>query len=103
MCRCCKVTVDDAFTMFRCVYCFIWVRFYFQSEQWSRIERERTLCQCAGGVQTEEHVLVDCNLAREIRSTYSHEIISFNTFDKLEIFLINHKLEILVMWDINAL
>ena len=38
------------------------------------------MCQCGGGIQTEEHVLVDCDLVRTIKTKYGHEIINFDAF-----------------------
>ena len=55
-------------------------RLKIETGRWSRIERERRVCQCGNGVQTEEHVLVHCELAQGIRQKYGHENISFSTF-----------------------
>ena len=41
-----------------------------ETGRWSRIERDRRLCQC-GQIQTEEHVLLHCPLTLDIRARYS--------------------------------
>ena len=73
-------TVDDylriTFTRFRTSS----HRLKIETGRWSRIERERRVCQCGGGVQTEEHVLLHCDLVRNIKRKYGHEIISFEAF-----------------------
>ena len=55
-------------------------RLKVETGRWSRIPRERRLCQCGEGVQTEKHVLVECELTRGIREKYGQTINSFETF-----------------------
>ena len=55
-------------------------RLRIETGRWSRIKRERRLCQCGGGVQTEQHVLCDCELVRGIRERYGCEGINFDSF-----------------------
>ena len=73
-------TVDDylriTFTRFRTSS----HRLKIETGRWSRVVRERRVCQCGNGVQTEEHVLVDCQLAQPIRDKYGHHTISFQSF-----------------------
>ena len=49
---------------------------------WSRIPRERRLCQCGEGVQTEEHILVGCNMTKGIREKYGEGNVCFGSFMK---------------------
>ena len=78
--RGCDAPVDDylrmAFTRFRTSS----HRLRIETGRWSRIPRERRLCQCGEGVQSEEHVLMSCNLTEPIRQKYGVEIISFVQF-----------------------
>ena len=57
-------TVDDylriAFTRLRTSS----HRLKIETGRWSRIPRERRLCQCGEDIQTEEHVIVHCGLTR---------------------------------------
>jgi hypothetical protein len=55
-------------------------RLKVETGRWSRIPRERRLCQCGKGVQTEEHVLLDCELTNHIRVKYETTIDCFQTF-----------------------
>ena len=55
-------------------------RLKIETGRWSRIDKERRVCQCGGGVQSEKHVLVDCELVSDIRRKYGHEVISFESF-----------------------
>ena len=55
-------------------------RLKVETGRWSRIPRERRLCQCGKGVQTEEHVLLDCELTNHIRVKYEQTIDCFQTF-----------------------
>ena len=72
--------VDDylriAFTRFRTSS----HRLKIETGRWSRIPRDRRLCGCGEGVQTEEHVLVGCSLTEGIREKYGQTNISFNSF-----------------------
>ena len=72
--------VDDylriAFTRFRTSS----HRLKVETGRWSRIPRERRYCQCGENVQTEEHVLVHCELTRGIREKYGQTIDCFNMF-----------------------
>ena len=74
------VAVDDylriAFTRFRTSS----HRLKIETGRWSRIPRERRMCQCGEGVQTEEHVLVGCVLTKGIREKYGETDICFNSF-----------------------
>ena len=47
-----------------------------ETGRWSRIPRERRLCQC-GAIQDEKHVLVDCPLTEPIRVRYDMHVISY--------------------------
>ena len=72
--------VDDylrmAFTRFRTSS----HRLRIETGRWSRTPRERRLCQCGEGVQSEEHVLRFCNLTEPIRQKYGVEIDCFEQF-----------------------
>ena len=72
--------VDDylriAFTRFRTSA----HRLKIETGRWSRIPRDRRLCGCGEGVQTEEHVLVECSLTEGIREKYGQTNISFSSF-----------------------
>ena len=72
--------VDDylrmAFTRFRTSS----HRLRIETGRWSRTPRERRLCQCDEGVQSEEHVLRFCNLTEPIRQKYGVEIDCFEQF-----------------------
>ena len=59
-------------------------RLKIETGRWSRIPRERRLCQCGEDVQTEEHVLAHCELTRGIREKYGQRIDCFRTFMKCE-------------------
>ena len=91
--------VDDylriAFTRFRTSS----HRLKVETGRWSRIPRERRLCQCGEYVQTEEHVLVDCELTRGIREKYGQNIDCFETFmtrtkSKTELLMLHEILEL---------
>ena len=73
-------TVDDylriAFTRLRTSS----HRLKIETGRWSRIPRERRLCQCGEDIQTEEHVIVHCGLTRGIREKYGQIIDCFRTF-----------------------
>ena len=73
-------TVDDylriAFTRFRTSS----HRLKVETGRWSRILRERRLCQCGEGVQTEEHVLLHCDLTITIKEKYGQEVDCFESF-----------------------
>ena len=74
--------VDDylriAFTRFRTSS----HRLKIETGRWSRIPRERRLCQCGEGVQTEEHILVGCNMTKGIREKYGEGNVCFGSFMK---------------------
>ena len=55
-------------------------RLKVETGRWSRIPRERRLFQCGEGIQTEKHMLVECELTRGIREKYGQTINSFETF-----------------------
>jgi hypothetical protein len=55
-------------------------RLKIETGRWSRIPREMRVCQCGEGVQTEEHVLVECNLTKGIRERYGESNVCFKTF-----------------------
>ena len=59
-------------------------RLKIETGRWSRIPRERRLCQCGEDVQTEEHVLAHCELTRGIREKYGQRIDCFRMFMKCE-------------------
>ena len=76
----CDEVVDDylriAFTRFRTSS----HRLRVETGRWSRLPRERRLCKCGAGIQTEQHVLIDCELAEPIEEKYGFSINCFNTF-----------------------
>ena len=76
----CLEPVDDylrmAFTRFRTSS----HRLRIETGRWSRTPRERRTCQCGEGIQSEEHVLVNCSLTTPIRQKYGIEIDCFQTF-----------------------
>ena len=55
-------------------------RLKVETGRWSRIPREQRLCTCGMGVQTEEHVLLECDLVTPIKEKYGQEVICFQTF-----------------------
>lgn len=55
-----------AFTRIRCVSHNLAI----ERGRWARVPREERLCLC-GSVQTEEHVLIHCNLVNNLRTTFS--------------------------------
>ena len=55
-------------------------RLKIETGRWSRVPREMRVCQCGEGVQTEEHVLVGCNLTKGIRERYGESNVCFKTF-----------------------
>ena len=56
-------------------------RLRIETGRWSRTPREERLCQCGNGVQSERHVLVDCQLVKHIRQIYNDdENIDFDEF-----------------------
>ena len=76
----CDETVDDylriAFTRLRTSS----HRLKVETGRWSRIPRERRLCKCGMGVQTEKHVLVECELAEPIKQKYGLSVECFDVF-----------------------
>ena len=77
---CSNIIVDDdfrvAFTRLRLSS----HRLRIETGRWARIPRERRLCQCGEAVQSEEHVLCECNLVEHLRREYNNEEIIFNNF-----------------------
>ena len=75
-----KCGVDDylriAFTRFRTSS----HRLRIETGRWARIAPERRLCQCGNGVQTEKHVLCNCELVHRIRERYGCSTIDFKAF-----------------------
>ena len=56
-------------------------RLRIETGRWSRTPREERLCQCGNGVQSERHVLVDCQLVKHICQIYNDdENIDFDEF-----------------------
>ena len=76
----CAEPVDDylrmSFTRFRTSS----HRLRIETGRLSRTPRERRLCQCGGGVQSEEHVLMSCSLTEPIRQKYAVIIDCFEQF-----------------------
>ena len=76
----CDEVVDDylriAFTRFRTSS----HRLRVETGRWSRLPRERRLCKCRAGIQTEQHVLIDCELAEPMKEKYGFSVNCFNTF-----------------------
>ena len=76
----CDEVVDDylriAFTRFRTSS----HRLRVETGRWSRLPRERRLCKCGAGIQTEQHVLIDCELAEPMKEKYGFSVNCFNTF-----------------------
>ena len=53
-----------------------------ETGRWSRIPRERRVCQCDNTqVQTEAHILIDCNLTDSIRLRYP--MLNFSNVSRL--------------------
>ena len=72
------VVEDDlrmAFTRFRLSS----HRLKIETGRWARIPRERRLCQC-GAIQSEKHVLCDCTLVDDIRTSYGEATVDFDEF-----------------------
>ena len=56
-------------------------RLKIEPGRWARIPRERRLCQCEEGIQTEEHVIMHCRLTNVIKARYGFQHIeSFESF-----------------------
>ena len=55
-------------------------RLKVETGRWSRLPRERRLCKCGAGVQTEKHVLIECELAEPIKLKYGLNVQCFNSF-----------------------
>ena len=62
-------------------------RLRVETGRWSRIERADRLCQCGSDIQTEQHVLIDCDLVTDIRRAHGCDVIEWREFmtgDKTE-------------------
>ena len=62
-------------------------RLRVETGRWSRIERADRLCQCGSDIQTEQHVLIDCDLVTDIRRAHGCDDIEWREFmtgDKTE-------------------
>ena len=62
-------------------------RLRIETGRWSRVERADRLCQCGSDIQTEKHVLIDCNLVEDIRRAHGCDTIEWREFlteDKTE-------------------
>ena len=59
-------------------------RLRIETGRWARIPSNERLCQCGGGVQTEKHVLCDCDLVSDIRHAYGNQVVIFNDFMSTE-------------------
>ena len=55
-------------------------RLKVETGRWSRLPRERRLCKCGAGIQTEQHVLIDYELAEPMKEKYGFSVNCFNTF-----------------------
>ena len=55
-------------------------RLRIETGRWARIPRERRVCQCGEAVQSEKHVLCECNLVEHLRREYNNEDIDFHNF-----------------------
>ena len=55
-------------------------RLRIETGRWSRIERAERLCQCGLDVQSEQHVLSDCDLVSDIRRAYGFQRIEWREF-----------------------
>ena len=55
-------------------------RLRVETGRWARIPHDQRLCQCGLEVQTEQHVLANCHLVDEIRSSYSNASVDFVNF-----------------------
>ena len=51
-----------------------------ETGRWSRIPREERLCQCGTGVQTEEHVIIQCPLTAQWRP----ECVNLDSYFQLQ-------------------
>ena len=58
-------------------------RLKVETGRWSRLPRERRLCKCGMGVQTEEHALVECELVEPIKEKYGISVQCFSSFMSL--------------------
>ncbi|KAF8467401.1 hypothetical protein BDZ91DRAFT_724056, partial [Kalaharituber pfeilii] len=45
-----------------------------ETGRWKKIRREDRLCLCAGGVQTEWHVVVGCPFFPDLRDSFWEEL-----------------------------
>ena len=78
-------------------------RLKIETGRWSRIPRERRLCQCGKEVQTEEHILMNCDLTRPIKEKYKQIINCFQTFmitkkTKVQLCMLHEILESIENW-----
>ena len=55
-------------------------RLRVETGRWARTPHEERLCQCGEAVQTEKHVVAECNLVGDIRQRYGQEQLCFHTF-----------------------
>ena len=55
-------------------------RLRIETGRWSRIDRAERLCQCGLDVQSEQHVLSDCDLVSDIRRSYGFQSIEWREF-----------------------
>ena len=58
-------------------------RLKVETSRWSQLPRERRICKCGVGVQSEEHVLVNCELVEPIKQKYGINVSTFNSFMSL--------------------
>ena len=98
----CEEPVDDylrmSFTRFRTSS----HRLRIETGRWSRTPRERRLCQCDEGIQSEEHVLMSCPLTELLRQKYGVDVDSFEQYvssrkTKSELYMLH---EILKLFEI---
>ena len=59
-------------------------RLRIETGRWCRTPREKRLCQCGEGVQTEEHIIMHCPRTEVIKQKYGQIITSFQTFTNEE-------------------
>ena len=74
-------------------------RLKVETGRWSRIPRERRVCQCGMDVQTEEHVVMNCELTKPIKEKYHQTIECFQTFlstkkSKVQLCMLHEMLEL---------
>ena len=55
-------------------------RLRIETGRWARIEHDNRLCQCGLSIQTEQHVLSECDLVADIRRAHGCETVDWREF-----------------------